>query len=56
MGLGMCEHLYVVFTLSKPVVSIIQFSPFTGENYFFSSKSPYTLTIYIPKVFAQNER
>ena len=56
MEIGMCEHLYVVFTLSQPVVSIVQSSQFTGENYFFNSKSPYTLASYISKVSAQNER
>ena len=42
MGLAMCEHLYVVFTLSQPVVSFVQSSQFTDENYFFNSRSHYT--------------
>ena len=55
MGLILCEHLYVVFALSQQVVSIVQSSQFTGENYFFNSKSPYSLAPYIPKASAQNE-
>ena len=50
MGIGMCEHIYVVFLLSQPVVSIVQSSQITEENYFFNSKSTYTLASYISKV------